>query len=121
MSLEQLAIFGIVVFAIMALATSFNMVRSVKRSIGRPKLQRVRRLVGGRESARMVAKSVVQGIAQKHPLEVNKTKKEGQLTPELEKVLDEARAYFLGRVESRHRALFGEAVDQIILGRSKEG
>ncbi len=96
------------------------MVRSVKRSLGRPRAQRVRRLVGGQESARLVAKSIVQEIAQKHPAEVDKAREKNQLTAELEQALDEARNYFLGRVEPRHRALFTEAINSIIFGHSED-
>ena len=117
MNLEQLAIFGIVVFAVMALAALVNTVRSFRRSKKTTKVFRVRRLIGGKDSARAVANSVVCEIAQLHPQEVEKSKELGVLTAPLEEALGEARTYYLGRVESRHRALFTQAVDRFILGK----
>ena len=117
MNLEQLAIFGIVVFAVMALGAFVNTVRSFRRSKKTTKVFRVRRLIGGKDSARAVANSVVCEIAQLHPQEVDKSKELGVLTAPLEEALAEAHTYYLGRVESRHRALFTQAVDRFILGK----
>jgi hypothetical protein len=117
LSLEQLAIFAIIVFAIMASGAFFNMVRSFRRSKKQMKVFRVRRLIGGKDSARAVADSVVCEIAQLHPQEVEKSKELGVLAAPLEEALEEARTYYLGRVESRHRALFTQAVDRFIFGK----
>ena len=56
-------------------------------------------------------------IAQLHDDEVEKSKQSGAISPPLEEALEEARVYYLSRVESRHRELFSEAVDRYILGR----
>jgi biopolymer transport protein ExbB/TolQ len=117
LSLEQLAIFAIIVFAIMAFAALINTIRSFKRSKKQAKLFRVRRLIGAKDSARAVAHSVVCEIAQLHPEEVEKSRELDVLTSPLEEALQEARAYYLGRVESRHRALFTQAVDRFIFGK----
>ena len=117
MSLEQLALFAIVVFAVMALAAFVNTVRSFKRSKKQTKPFRVRRLIGGKDSARAVANSVVCEIAQLHIEEVERAKETGAIPQSLQEALEEARVYYLGRVESRHRALFTEAVDRYVLGR----
>ena len=117
MNLEQLALFAIVVFAIMAAGAFFNTVRSFRRSKKQMKVFRVRRLIGGKDSAQAVANSVVCEIAQLLSREVEKTKELGVLTVPLEEALEDGRAYYLGRVESRHRALFNQAVDRFILGK----
>ncbi len=116
MNLEQLAILGIIVFAFMAMSTSFNAIRSIKRvNSNRRNLRRVRRLVGSAASARSIADSVIKEVAVKNSLEVQRARDQGRLTPELEEALALAQTYFLGRVESRHRVLFSKAVDEIIL------
>jgi hypothetical protein len=120
MDLEQLALLGIVIFAFMALASSVNMIRAMKRSSRRKEVFRVRRKIAGPDSAKAVALSVINEIVQKHPDEVEKSKNQGKIRPELEQELETAREYYLGRVESRHRALFNLVVDKIILGRGNE-
>ena len=111
MNLEQLALLGIALFAFMALASSFNAIRSFKR-MSPGKLQRVRRLIGGDASALTMARSVVTEVKEKHPQAALESKELGMLAHELEEPLEEARTYFLGRVENRHRALFNRAVDE---------
>lgn len=119
MNLEQLAILGIVIFAFMALTTTFNAVRSFKQMAKRPDSHRVRRLVGGTESAMVVARSVVNEVVEKNEEAVIKSRELGMPNEELEGILEEAKKYFLGRVETRHRLLFNQAVDEIILERKK--
>lgn len=114
MNLEQLAIIGIAVFSFMALTTAIGAIRSAKRMGSRSEIRRVRRLVGGTESARAVALSIVDEIAKNHRESVTTLKKTGRLDRELENAIAEARVYFLSRVESRHRTLFSKAVDDII-------
>ncbi|MCP4605787.1 MAG: hypothetical protein GY847_35580 [Proteobacteria bacterium] len=115
MNLELLAILGIAVFGFMAIATSFNAVRSIKRMTRRTDFHRIRRLVRSPDLARSTAQSVVREVASENSLEVQKAAEQGRLTPELEQALAEAETYFLSRVESKHRALFTQAVDEIIL------
>ncbi|MCP4675568.1 MAG: hypothetical protein GY854_08700 [Deltaproteobacteria bacterium] len=117
MNLEQLAILGIVIFGFMAATTAFNTVRSIKRSSPRSGLHRVRRLVGSKEMARSMAESLVREIARNHPDEVKMSQELEILAPELEEPLNQAEAYYLSRVESRHRVLFSRIVEDIILGR----
>lgn len=120
MTLDQLALFAIAVFAFMALAVFFNTWRSVRKLSKRTTPQRVRRLIGGDEAARAAAVSVVKEIAEKHPEEVEEARRKGHLTPVLGDRLDEARNYYLGRVESRHKPLFHDVVDEIILQKKKK-
>ncbi len=115
-----MALFAIAVFAFMALSTLFSTVRSFRQAYKKKPNFRVRRLVGGRESARAVAKSVVCEIAQNQAEAVEQSRAQDRLTPALEEALDEARVYYLGRVEARHRDLFTQAVDEHIVGRGKK-
>lgn len=114
MSVEQLALLAIAVFSFMALANMFNSVRAIKHAM-RFKPERIRRLIGGKESARAVAESIVKDIAQKFPAEANASMKARKITPELDKELEKARAYYLSRVEPIHKSLFNEALDSILL------
>ena len=116
MNVEQLALLGIAIFSFMAIVSLYNALRSYKHSF-KHKPMRVRRLIGGKESARSVARRVVSATAEKLARDVEKSRDNGQLTEPLEDALNEARAYFLGRVEPIHRTLFTEAVDEIILGK----
>jgi hypothetical protein len=111
---EQLAILGIVVFSFMAVVNMFSAIRTYKRT-KRWQPTRVRRLIGGRESARSVALSVVSEVAHRFEKDVLASRESGQLTERLEEAIAEARAYFLGRVETIHKPLFTEAVEEIIL------
>ena len=115
MNLEQLALMGIVVFAIMALATSFNALRALKRASGGVG-RRPRRLISNAESARATARGVVREVTARHEELVARSRDAGRVVPELEAALAEARDYFVERVEGRHRVLFNEAVDDVVLG-----
>ena len=115
MDIEQLAILGIIVFSFMAAVHLFNTIRTYKRT-KRWQPVRVRRLIGGQESARSVARSIVSEIADKLKEEVLVSREKGTLTEGLEEALAEGRAYFVGRVEPIHKTLFSEAVNEIILG-----
>ena len=116
MSAEQLALLAIAIFAGMAAVNMFHSYRSIRNSI-RFKPERVRRLVGGTECARAVAESVLQDIAEKYPDDISASRKARKLTDTLQTEVEKARAYYLGRVESVHKALFNDAVDRIILGK----
>lgn len=117
MSLEQLALLGIVIFAFMAVATSFNAFRSFKRSRERSSSRLARRQISGTQAAYEVARSVVRETKKRHPAEAQASKDQGRLTKKMEKELAEAETYFLSRVESRHRALFTKALNELILDR----
>lgn len=120
MTLEQLALLGIAVFAFMAVTTFFNTVRTIKRMTQGTTRQRARRLIGAPTPAKAVAVAVVEEISGRHPEEVELSRERGQLTETLEKALNEGRAYFLSRVESRHRIMFSEAIDEIVFNKKGE-
>ena len=117
MNLEQLALLGIGIFGFMALVTSFNAVRTMKRSAKQGGGGRLRRLIASPDVANSVAKSVVSEVRDKLEEEVEASRKSGTATPELEKALEEAKSYYLSRVESRYRTLFSKAVSSIIFAR----
>jgi hypothetical protein len=112
--IEQLAILGIIVFSFMAIVSLFNAIRTYKRT-RRWRPMRVRRLIGGQESARLMAESIVREIADKLEAEVLVSRERGALTERLEEALADARIYFMGRVEPMHKTLFSEAINKIIL------
>lgn len=114
MTLDQLALFGIGAFAFMALAAFLNTMRTVKKISRRSPNYRIRRLIGSEYSARTVAESVIKEIVESNPELVRVAKASGHLTPELGELVDEARNYFLGRVESRHKVVFSQTVDRLI-------
>ncbi|MDJ0765593.1 MAG: hypothetical protein QNJ97_21605 [Myxococcota bacterium] len=114
MNLEQLAIFGIAVFGFMAIASAFNAVRTIKRIVRRPDNRRFRRRIAGTEAALYAAQSIVGEIAEKHAKEVTASRAQTHRTPKLKKALDEGEAYFLTRVEPRHRPLFEQVVQELI-------
>ena len=113
MSAEQLALLAIAIFAGMAALNFFYSYRSIRNTM-RFKPERIRRLVGGTECARAVAESVLRDIVEKFPNEVSASRKARKLTDSLEYEIEKARTYYLGRVESVHKSLFNDAVDQII-------
>ncbi len=120
MNLEQLALLGIGVFGFMALAVFINAWRTVKRTGQQLRPQRMRRLLGGEELARSVARSVVGEVASNHPDAVRQSRRKGQLTPDLEQALDKARDYYTKRVESRYRVLFTMVVNEIVFDADDE-
>ena len=120
MDVEQLALLGIAVFSFMAIVSLYSAVRSYKRAFKQQPM-RIRRLIGGKDSARAVARSIVRETAEKHEAEVRKSRETGRVTESLEDALAEARAYFLSRVEPIHRTLFSEAVNDIILNETNSG
>ena len=101
----------------MALVSLYNAVRSYRsyKRAFKQQPMRIRRLIGGKDSARSVARSIVRETAQKLEAEVYKSRETGRVTEALEEALAEARAYYLSRVDPIHRTLFSEAVDEIIL------
>jgi hypothetical protein len=70
--------------------------------------------VGSAESAKAIAKSVVGELVDKYPEEIVLSRKQRKLTEKMEQALEEARIYYLGRVEPRHKTLFSITVDEII-------
>lgn len=116
MNIEQLALLGIIVFGFMAVVNVFNSIRSYKRH-NRMKPMRVRRLIGGKESALALAESLVNDVISKHKDAAANARQTGRLPPDLETTLEELRTYYLGRVEPIHKTLFNEAVDKLILKR----
>jgi hypothetical protein len=104
----------------MAVTTLFTTIRTIKRIARRPEKSRMRRLVSGTEPAMAMATSVVEEIASRHPKEVELSRERGRLTKNLENALEEAKEFFLSRVESRHRELFSDAIDKIILTKKGE-
>jgi len=115
--LEKLAMLGIAVFVFMAAVSFYGFLRSMKRTAAQAKVpqQRIRRLIGGDDSALAVAQSVIREVAQKYPEAVQRCIGKLVVDTELEEPLAEARQYFLSRVEHRHRVLFNQVVDEIIL------
>jgi predicted Holliday junction resolvase-like endonuclease len=113
-SLEQLALLAIALFAFMAIVNMFYSVRSIKRASGF-KSERVRRLVGGTDCARAVAESVIKEIIAKYPDEAARASQAKKLSSDLEAEVEKARTYYLGRVEAVHKPLFNDAVDKLIL------
>ena len=116
MSLEQLAILGIVIFGFMAAVNMFNTIRTYKR-VKRIKPIRVRRLVGGRESAVAMAESLVKEVMAQHPSETEEAQKTHRLPQELKERLDAVRGYYINRVEPPHKPIFNDVVDTLILKR----
>ncbi len=115
MEIEHLAMLGIAIFSFMAITTSYAALRSYKKERAfRQKPMRVRRLIGGKESARAVARSIVEETASKHGEEVEASRQAGRPTEALEEALNEARAYYLSRVEPIHKELFTQTVDEIV-------
>ena len=113
-NIEQLALLGILIFGFMAAVNIFSTLRTY-RKYKRMKPIRVRRLVGGKESAKALAESLVNDVMEKHPLLISTAKQSRRLPNELEKILDDVRIYYLNRVEPIHKTLFNDAVDTLIL------
>ena len=116
MSVEQLALLAIALFAFMALVNMWSSVRAIKRSM-RFKPERIRRFIGGAESARACAESILRDLAEKFPEETDASARAGQITEALSPEMDKARTYYLSRVEAIHKPLFNETVDKVILGK----
>jgi len=117
MNVEQMTVICIIIFSALAVATALRIARSFKR--GNPRFSGLytHRLIGGAESARAVARSLVDQVKTQHLAEVERSREQGHPTPELEKELDKAESYFLSRVEDSHSPLFAQIVDEIIFGR----
>jgi len=113
-SLEQMAILGIVMFAIIIVIHGFNTVRSIRRAARSPEGGRVRRAVSGEAAARAMAEGLVRDVAREHPDLVAARRETGETPPDLDRALEKSREYFLDRVERRHRALFNLSVDRIL-------
>ena len=120
MSLEQLAILGIIIFGFIVIVHAFNTARSIKKLNRRGSMGRNRRLVGGDAAARATAAGLVREVAGKHEALAAQAQETGQVPPELEAALHEARVYYLDRVEKRHKPLFNQAVDEILLGKEAD-
>jgi hypothetical protein len=116
MTLEQLALLGIVIFGFMAVVNVFNAIRTYKR-VKRMKPMRVRRLVGGRESAMAMAESLIKEIMAQHPEEIAEAMETKALPASLEERLNGVREYYLSRVEPVHKPLFNEVVNALILSK----
>jgi predicted RecB family endonuclease len=116
MSVEQLALLGIAVFAFMAVVNMLQSARSFKRTM-RYKPIRVRRLVGGTESARAIAESLIKEIILKFPDEAAASKRAKKLTAVLEDEIEKAAVYYFGRVEAIHKPLFNDSLNRIVFGK----
>lgn len=115
MEVEHLAMLGIAIFSFMAITALYGAIRSYRRErTAQRKPLRVRRLIGGKESARAVARSIVTETATKLEKELAASRQAGHLTEPLEEALNEARAYYLSRVEPIHRELFTQTVEEIV-------
>ncbi len=114
LSLEQLALIAIALFGFMALVNMLSGARAIKRSMGY-KSERIRRLIGSTDSARTLAESILNDIADKFPDEVAASKRDVKISDALTPELEKARAYYLSRVEPVYKVLFHESVDKIIL------
>ena len=115
MNIQQLAILGIVIFGFMIVVVTFNTIRTYKR-VKRIKPMRVRRLVGGRDSAMAMAESLVKEVMAQHPEETAQATANKKLPKPLEERLDGVRRYYLSRVEPVHKTIFNATVDRLILG-----
>ena len=120
MNLEQLALLAVIMFAFFALMQAFHSVRTIKRAARKPLMERIRRPIGTADSARAVARSVIDEVARKHPELVAEAARDGALPEALEDALQEARAYFMTRVEARLKAVFNEIVDERIFARTTD-
>ena len=120
MSLEQLAILGIIIFAFIVIVHAFNTARSIKKLNKRGSMGRTRRLVGGDAAARATAEGLVREAAAKHEQQADEARETGTIPKELEASLQEARVYYLDRVERRHKHQFNKAIDRILLGKETD-
>jgi hypothetical protein len=118
MNIEQLALLGIIIFGFMAVVNIFNTVRTYRR-YHRMKPMRVRRLVGGKESAKAIAESLIKDVMADNPEATRIARQSGNLPPELSEKLNEVRAYYLNRVEPIHKTLFNETVDTLLHDRDR--
>ncbi len=110
MTVEHLAVLGIVIFGFMAVMNLFSALRTFKRS-RRNNVTRVRRLIGGPDAAMALARSVAKNIFDKYTDGQSPSR---EMTEELERALEEGRQYYTSRVESIHRELFTKAIDELI-------
>jgi len=115
LDLERLLYLAIAIFAFMTLTKFFTSIKSYKRSVASSRdVSRIRRLIGSKDSALIVAKSIITEVADKYPDEINKSRKDGHMTEILEDALADAREYYLSRVERRYKTLFTKVVGEVI-------
>ncbi len=123
MNIEQLAILGIVIFGFIALMQAFSTVRSIKKvnrkATDRLSSTRYRRPVGSGVSARLIADGLVREIMEKHKALAEEAADTGIIPESLDEILRETHAYYRERVESRHRALFHTAVNELVLNKKE--
>jgi hypothetical protein len=119
LGIEQVALIGIVLFAAIAALHGFNTVRGIRRAAGQRVAEgRPRRLVSSEPVAREMARSLTREVAAAHEAAAARSREAGRVDPELSAVLERAQAHFRERVEPRLRAVFHQAVDEVILGKS---
>ena len=120
MTLEKLALMGIVIFAFMALVKMLSSVREAKKSTARRMIsKRPRRQVGSEASARQIADGLVGEVAGRWESEARQAAETGVIPAKLESDLDKAMAHYKERVVPRFRGLFYESINQIILKRQE--
>ncbi len=66
-----------------------------------------------------IARGLIREVSEKHESFVAQSREAGNITPELEPHLEEARQYFRERVEPRLRPVFHTAVNELILNKSR--
>ena len=114
MTIDHLAVLGIVIFGFMAVMNLFTSLRSFKRH-RRATVTRIRRLISGPEAARAVAESIVHDIEKTHQDDISRYRDTGNVSPPLETAFEKGREYYLTRVEAIHTELFSKVVDELIL------
>jgi hypothetical protein len=118
MGFEQVAIVGVIICATIALLGFFNTMR-MTRQLGKRAPQRGRRrLLGTPEGARCAAVSIVAEIVRNHGPSVEETRKGGPAGEELIQAIEEAKAYYLGRVEARYKSVFHDVVDELVFAKT---
>ena len=121
MNIEQLAILGIVVFGFIALMQAFSTVRSIKKAkrktADRVATSRYRRPVGSSVAARSIADGLVREIMEKHEALAKEALDTGIIPASLDEILQDTHAYYRERVETRHKALFHTAVNELLLNK----
>ncbi len=121
MNIEQLAILGIVVFGFIALMQAFSTVRAIRKTkrknTDRLSTTRYRRPVGSSVAARSIADGLVREIMEKHKALAKEALDTGIIPASLDEILADTHAYYRERVETRHKALFHTAVNELLLNK----
>ncbi|MCU0660979.1 MAG: hypothetical protein MUC50_01480 [Myxococcota bacterium] len=119
MGFEQLAIVGVIVCGTIALLAFFNTLK-ISRQLGRKgPARRARRLVGTPEGATAAARSIVEELVRNHGPQVEEAKAGGPAGRELTEAIEEARTYYLSRVEARYKPVFHDVLDELVLGKKE--